>query len=1013
MNTISQLFAVNCAVLVTACYADSVETVESIRTAAKAGFESSFGSIAVRRCLECHNPSDAKGGLDLTRRDTLHKGGDSGAAIAPGKPEESYLIERVREGSMPPKDHGRPLSNDETKRLAAWVAAGAKWPKGRVLSQFDFTTDRRAGRDWWSLEPVRHSDPPIVDVRENDGAIVRTPVDAFILRRLNDAGLSPAPPADRATLLRRATFDLLGLPPTPDEIDAFINDDAPDAYDRLIDRLLASPQYGERWGRHWLDVVRFGESDGYEHDKLRPHAWRYRDYVVDAFNRDKPYNDFVRAQLAGDAIEPRTHMAIAATGFLVAGPWDEVQNVAASKTERARAQEAQMEEIIAAVSQTFLGLTVNCARCHDHKFDPIPQTDYYRLKAVFAGIKHADGNKPGNRSILTPEENQLREHALAPIHARIAELTAAIDKLDDQGPADLRLSADAENALVKSPSGNALDARRSHATTKSRAAFHAPPFSVECRTRLHGKSGFNILVASSRKESARHWELYTYAGTGELSFYAPGYTPAEIKSGVDVVDGKWRRVGVTFDGKRVKLYVDGQLAKQTDVKRTREGGKINELWVGAYPPQNIGCDGLVDEVRISSSLRELEEDVGRNSDVGRNKRSAVPAEDANTLALWRFDNAENNIVRNESAAPAPSRDQKEADRRRDRLASELEAAKKQLTAHDVPLAYIGHRVDPEPTHLLLRGEIDKPAEIVKPAALSHVSHLPHDLNLSTESNEADRRLAFADWVVRRDNPLTARVMVNRIWQYHFGRGLVTTPSDFGFQAGRPTHPELLDWLAAEFVADWSVKRIHRLVMLSAAYRRSSRFDKTADRVDRDNTLLWRFAPRRLEAEAVRDAMLAVSGELNPQIGGPGFRPFTVTVRNTHFYNLFDSGKPEFNRRTIYRINIATGRDPFLDALDCPSPSLAAPQRRHTTTPLQALSLMNEPFVLRQAARMANRVRQIAGDDVERQIHQTWRLALGREPDPAELTAAIETGNRHGLKVICWAVLNSSEFLYLR
>ena len=967
-------------------------------------FEKSIAPILARNCVTCHNSSDPKGELDLTRRSGLIKGGSSGAAAAPGQPDESLLLERVTEGSMPPPKQGQRLTPVEVELLRAWIRDGAAWPDDRMLSAFEFTTDKRAGQDWWSLQPVRR--PAVPAVRRADWD--RDPIDRFVLSALEQRGLEPAPKASRADYLRRAKFDLLGLPPTPDEIDAFVNDDAPDACDRLIDRLLASPHYGERWGRHWLDVVRFGESDGFENDKFRDHAWPYRDYVIRSLNEDKPYAQFVQEQLAGDVLQPVTRDGIAATGFLVAGPWDEVQNVGKSKLERMRTHEEQIEELIGAVSQTFLGMTVNCARCHDHKFDPIPQTDYYRMKAVFDGVDH------GNRPLFTPPEQQTHQAKVAPIQARIDDLKKRLEVVKSQGPSDAQITApDRKLLLVEGRFDQGLAGGKGQVQTPAKPAFTQPPLTVECWTRLNSKSQFNILVASNPKESAAHWEIYSYAGSGEFSAYLPGYAPAEIKSGVDITDGKWHYVALLFDSQRVQLFVDGRQVRDTAVKQVRTDAPGGALYFGSYPPQKILCDGSVDEVRISSGLRTIDR---------------VPdgpfTPDDQTAGLWHFDTIDGDRFAEASGAggalPA-----NEARRQQDALQAEIKQQEAELAAHPVPMVYSGKRREPEPTVVYLRGAIDQPGPQVTPGGLAPVKMPAPDLDLPAGAPEAERRLKFAAWATNADHPLTARVMVNRIWQYHFGQGLVATANDLGFNGGKPSHPELLDWLAAEFMASdtgagegpaphaWSIKRLHKRILLSATYRQSSRFDPRAAALDADNKLLWRYAPRRLEGEIVRDAMLAVSGELNPRLGGPSFRPFTVTVFLTYFYHLVDEGTPEFNRRTVYRMNINTGRSPLLDSLDCPAPSIAAPRRGNTTTPLQALALMNDSFVVRQAARFSERVQKVAGPDPAAQVALAYRLAFGRIPSPDEAGPAVRLLQEHGLDSVCWTLLNASEFLYVK
>jgi hypothetical protein len=546
-----------------------------------------------------------------------------------------------------------------------------------------------------------------------------------------------------------------------------------------------------------------------------------------------------------------------------------------------------------------------------------------------------------------------------------------------------------------------LNARRTSASADSKPVFSKPPFTVECWAKLDGKTGFNILVANNAKDSGEHWEIYSYAGSGEFGTYLPGYDPAEIKSGVEITDGKWHYLAMSLDGQKVRLNVDAKLVKEIVVSRQRPAGALGKLSFGAYLPQKIGCDGLVDEVRVSSGVRKIE-----------SIPDAPFVADELTLGLWHFDNINGNIFRDVAKANQP--DQEVHKKKQTALLAELKQQEAELARHPIPQAYIGIRRQPEPTVVLLRGDLKKPGESVTAGALSPIRRPSPELGLGTEAPEAERRLKFAEWAVHPDNPLTARVMVNRIWQYHFGHGLIDTPSDFGFHAGQPSHPELLDWLAREFVATGgSVKAMHRLIMLSATYRQAATFNPVAAKFDADNRLLWRFPPRRLEAELVRDAMLAVSGDLNEQIGGPSFRPFTVTVFNTHFYHLFDSDLPEFNRRSVYRIAVNTARDPMLETLDCPAPSITLPRRPNTTTALQALALMNDMFVQRQAARFAKRIENIAGKDRDKQILLLYRFALARGLTAEERATTAKLVEEHGLDAACWVLLNASEFLYVR
>ena len=692
------------------------------------GFDASVAPILARRCLDCHSGADPKGKLDLSRRPSAMAGGESGEAIVPGKPDESLLWEQVESGEMPPKS---PLPAGEKAALRDWIAAGAGWGTDPI-DPYQVTTSRRAGRDWWSLQPVRRPDPPEDACKD----WARSPVDRFVLRKLESEGLSPRPEADRRTLIRRLRFDLTGLPPTPEEVDAFLEDASPDAHERLVDRLLDSPDYGVRWARLWLDLARFGESNGFEHDEFRPSAWRYRDWVVDALNRDVPYDEFARLQVAGDVLRPDDPGAIEATGFLVAGAYDSVGQAQQSEAGRAVVRGDELEDIIATVGQTFLGLTVNCARCHDHKFDPIRQVEYYRFASALEGVR------PGDRDL---------------------------SKLE------------------------------------------------------------------------------------------------------------------TDPGKGRKAY--------------------------AVKPGKVGV-----------------------------------------------------------------------------------------------------------TRVHVRGNTGQPGEVVSAGGLAALTGSAADFGLAPDAPEADRREHLASWIADPRNPLFARVLVNRLWQAHFGSGLVETPSDLGFSGGVPSHPELLDWLASELVArGWSLKAIHRLIVTSASYRQSSRLDPAAMRRDAGSRLLWRKAPARLEAEMVRDAMLAISGRLDRSLGGPSIfdRDITKAPGTSIVVNVeADPSKPGLDRRTLYRAWSRGGRSGLLDAFDCPDPSTTAPRRAITTTPLQALALMNNALVLYLSDAFAARLARDAGVDTGAQVERAYRLAFGRSPEPGERERAARLVERSGASTLARVLFNSNEFLYV-
>jgi mono/diheme cytochrome c family protein len=730
--------------------------------------ESQVAVVLARNCLECHNASDHKGGLDLTRREKALAGGDGGPVLQAGEPDKSPLFARLEANEMPPEGRGK-LTAEERKLVREWITAGAKWATDPI-DPFLYTTDRRAGYNWWSLQPVRAVDPPAV--KNSEWPI--NPIDNFVLARLEKAGLSPSPAADRRTLIRRLSFDLTGLPPTPEEVEAFVNDANPRAYERLVDRLLDSPHYGERWARHWLDIVRFGESQGFERNKFRESAWKYRDFVVEAFNSDLPYDDFIRWQIAGDVLRPDDPLAVIASGFLVVGPYDLTAYTTGTADMQKAAREEELEGLVATVCQSFLGLTVNCSRCHDHKFDPVTQKEFYQLSAALGGTNQGD------------ERDSIAGDARAAVDKRIAELRSQIES-------------------------------------------------------LNGKP--ELAAQRSRLES---------------------------------------------------------------VVRLLEAGKVH---------------------------------------------TTTPKQ-------------------------------------------------------------------PDAWRILARGDFRQPGEEVSPRGITAITGVSPDWGLAEDAPEAERRKALANWIADPKNPLTPRVIVNRLWAQHLGAGLVRTTSDLGFQGGLPSHPDLLDWLAGQLVqpADgppWSLKHIQRLILNSATYRQASRGVPEAMKVDAENRLLWRRPAQRLEAETFRDAVLAVSGDLDPRIGGPGYKDYKVSsAGNNETYSVFDAVGPEFNRRSLYRTSVRSGTSPLLDTLDCPDPSVATPRRSVTTTPLQALTLLNNVFSEHYAGRFAERLKREAPDDVAAQVRRAYALAFARKPAEDEVAFAKSFIDERGLDQFCIVIFNSSEFMYV-
>jgi hypothetical protein len=974
-------------------------------------FDNAVAPLLARRCLDCHNSSARKGRLDLTTAKSARTGGKSGKVIVPGKPDESLLWQHVEKKRMPPK---KPLPTVEKDLLKAWIAAGAKWGSDPI-DPFRFTTEVRAGYDWWALQSVRTPKLPSV----KDRKWVLNALDLFVLARLEAKGLQPSPAADRRTLIRRLSFDLLGLPPTPAEVEAFVNDPSPHAYEKLVDRLLASPHYGERWARHWLDVVRFGESHGFEHDELRPNAWPYRDWVVQAFNRDLPYDEFVRQQLAGDLLHPNDPAAIMATGFLVAGSYDSVGQTQQSAAMKAVVRQDELEDIAGSICQTFLGLTANCARCHDHKFDPVRQSEYYRLTAALAGVRHGQRDLTSSKTLA----EQKRRAALAA--KRLQDLARQIKVIDD--PLRVQIRAERKKKGIAPPSA-----------PRPLAAWD---FQKELKDQV-GALHATLRGNSKRDENGLKLDGKTgYADTVPLSRDLRAKT---LAAWVTLADLKQRGGGVlsvqTFNGGTFDAIVFGEMepghwmAGSESFVRTLSLGGPPELEADRQPVHLAlvyAGDGTITAYRNGKLYGKPYKKPGpvlfragkaqivfglRHSPVGGNRTLAGTLHSAQL-----FDRA---LKAEEVAILADGADYVSEEEVIARLQPEQKARRAQLQAemqeeqaHLVPskmLAYVVVPRPPEVAHVLLRGDPQKKGTIVTPGGVAALSGLRADFDLPANASDAKRRVKLAEWLTDPKNPLFPRVIMNRLWHYHFGVGLVDTPNDFGFNGGRPSHPELLDWLSAELIRkQWSLKKMHRLIVLSATYRQASRQNTAAAQVDAGNRLLWRKSPVRLEAEAVRDAMLSVAGELNAKMGGPGYRDFVHTIRGvTHYYEVIDQEGAEFQRRSLYRTWVRGGRNPFLDTLDCPDPSTTTPQRSVTTTPLQALSLLNNSFVLRMSERFAERVSREAGKDIDKQIRRAFELAYGRTPPADEIAQIRPVVEVHGLAVLCRALLNSNEFLYV-
>lgn len=915
-----------------------------LATAARGQDFEAATAILARHCVSCHNPADPAGGLDLSSSAAARKGGDSGqAALSPGQPGQSYLLERVTAGEMPPEGKGTPLDAAQRKTLENWIAAGAAWPESRVLSAFDFTTDARAGRDWWSLAVPQQPLPPQVQ----DTSWARNPIDAFVLAKLEATGLHPSPETDRATLIRRVYFDLVGLPPPPEAIRAFAADPAPDAYERVVDGLLASSRYGERWARHWLDVVRFGESNGYETNTARPNAWPYRDWLIAALNDDITFSRFVAAQLAGEQTGDD-----AATGFLVGGAHDVVGSPDVELTLTQRMND--LDDMVSTTGSAFLGLSVGCARCHDHKFDPISQRDYYALQAIFAGVQH------GERDLRTSDQ-QARATARA---AAQRELDHAREQLD-------AAMAKAEPLARLAPDG---PERRASVSARWNAEHFAPVRARYVR--------FTVLATTQLEPCIDELEVFSAEAGTNLALASAG--------------GK---------GSASSVYAGGSstLHRLEHVNDGRYGNARS--WISSEPGAGWVQIELAESRTIDRVVWARDREGSYRDRLATQYQIAV-SEDAHE---WR------NVATSDDRAPynpdAPAAEPATAAAQElDMMRAQVETLAERVKSLAPEKVYAGTFAEPPATHVLHRGEPTQKRAQVSPGVIAAVSP---NLSLAMNAAEPERRMALARWISDPANPLPSRVMVNRLWQHHFGQAIVRTPSDLGFNGGQPSHPELLDWLAVQFLAhDGRLKPLHRLIVLSNTYRQASlaRADATAQ--DATNRLLWRVSPRRLEAEAIRDAVLAVSGALDLRMGGPGYDVFEPNTNYVKVYAPKQAFGPAEWRRMVYQNKPRMRQDSTFGEFDCPDSSQTMARRNVSTTALQALNLLNGPFMLEQARLFAKRIEREAGAEQDRQIRRAFWLAFGREPDPTETIAAQAMVAQDGLLVFCRALFNANEFLFV-
>ena len=950
-------------------------------------FDQEIRPLLQAKCVDCHGPKKNKADLRLDAKPYAFKGGESGPVVVAGQPHKSLLLERIttqdEDQKMPPK--GEPLTATQIEKVRQWIAEGAVWPENEA----DRAASRDPRLDHWSVQPIR-----------TDFGQAKA-VDDFVVSKLKSSGLVLSSEADRRTLIRRLSFDLLGLPPTPEKVERFVRDPDPHAYEKLVDEFLASPRYGERWARHWLDIAHYADTHGFERDQLRPNAWRYRDYVVAAFNADKPYDHFVREQIAGDVLAPSDPQSVIATGFLASGPWDFVGQVEAKSDILKRAARAgDLDDMVTQVMTSTMAVTMNCARCHDHKLDPITQQEYYGLWAVFAGVQRSDRNIDAAEERVYAAEKKRLTQSLSALRTEIARLSAQSFELASLLPANTGI--DRRNGTVtKEKQAYYRDLRTNYLQQVDQVPGVLAVFVPDGRGAVLVAEKTPVMgipitsghawdtIANRPLNAQRSTELNgkDYAGKGHtlLAIHANG--------------------GITFDLPAIR--------ERSGLRRARLKGLVG------FGAAESASDTRADfTVYVDAELKFQRVRMRKNETAALD--IAIPTE-AKTVTLVATDGGDG--IGSDLlfiGDPKLEPDTKESDLtgadeirlkslREEAKATEAALARLSEPAKvyavvpqtEVPVIKVNRRGNPE----------DTGAE-AKPSAFAWARHASAGFG-GNSLPEGARRRALADWIVHPDNPLTRRVIVNRLWHHHFGQGIVTTPSDFGLGGDLPSHPELLDWLAEELLRNgWRLKPIHRLIVTSAAYRQSSqRVDAKAASLDSGNRLLWRQNQRRLDAESVRDAVLATSGKLDITAGGPGFKDFDYTEAYAPVYRYVSPDKPELWRRSIYRFIVRTTPHRFMSVLDCPDPANLTPARIKTTTALQALALSNNEFMLRQATHLATRVDNESGSRAEA-IRRAFALAFQRSPTDAEHRAAETLVAEQGLFALCRALLNANEFSYL-
>ncbi|WP_435011689.1 PSD1 and planctomycete cytochrome C domain-containing protein [Tundrisphaera lichenicola] len=970
--------------------------------------------IFQERCLECHGAAKRKGELRLDSLAAIRAGGISGDLLR-GNPGEASLLIRHVSGQgdaarMPPK--GDPLSESQIGLLNRWVEQqSSTGPEGLPVPNPPKPVS------WAFLPSVR---PPIPEVPEQDRSKIRNPIDSFVLEKLRAKGMHPSEEADRRILIRRVSVDLTGIAPTPDEIKQFVEDPSTEAYESLVDRLLASPRYGERWARHWLDVVHYADSHGQDQDRPRPNAWPYRDYIILSLNEDKSYDRFVMEQVAGDVLFPGDPAAIMATGFLAAGPWDEsgLMGISEDSIDRLIAHYLDRDDMVTTTMSTFTGLTVGCARCHDHKFDPISQEDYYSLQAVFAGVDKAE------RAFDPDPAVSRRRVDLEKLLERVRSWKGQSEPtlLDDDRQAEsIRFEAEvrAHEAPWVAPSilelssrdGSILKPLRDGSILSLGQRPEKDTYTIRLGSDLNGITGLRLELLSD-ETLPKHGPGRNENGNLHLS---------EIRVKARARRAASPEVRLNIQAARSDFDQEGWgVLRAIDADDSTAWGIFPA--VGESHEAVFSFQAPIDFEGGTELIVELDQTHGGGHLIGRFRITVT----CSTKPLENLPGLPPEDIRDLMAIPVSWRsDAQRAELSRRvwerRLESEYAALPEPsrvycATNRFTPEGSFRPAKTPRPVHVLKRGEVNQPGEQAIPGSIKAIGSLPSRFNDLDPNDEGRRRAALARWLTDPANPLSGRVIVNRVWHYHFGKGIVDTPNDFGKMGGMPSHPELLDWLVAEFrQGGGSLKSLHRLIVTSATYRQVSRHDPEEASIDSENRLLWCMNRSRLDAETVRDTILQASGRLVEKRYGPPVMHFRMSpgvhVTPVADYEQFDLDLPQSRRRSIYRYIFRTRPDPFLESLDCPDASQSAPVRAGSVGALQALALWNNKFTLRHSEHVAERASRET-TDLGSQVRSIALLILGREPTDTEQSEWMSYARRYDPTNLARILFNSSEFLFV-